>query len=130
MKLSSRKLCNVDKNRNRKRDFKLEVPLNLLKQHMNVCQLSREKLLDDILENKIDFGQYCSTLKATSDISDVKKNVEKYTKTNFSELKEKFPQLLSDRMMQSFVGAKTTATGQNAAYHRLVKHVDIAMTEE
>lgn len=129
-KLSSRKLCNVDKNRKRKKDFKLEIPLSLLKLHKNVSQVNRDKLLEDLLEHNIDFPKYCSILKLSSEICDVKKTVEHVAKTNFGEIKEKCPDLFEDSILKSFVGAKVTSSGQNAAYNRLVKHVNIALTDD
>ena len=130
-KLSGRKLCNVDKNRNsRVKNSKLEVPLNLLKLHMSVPHTTREKLLDDLLNHQLDFTKYCATLKTSSEISNVKKNVEKVAKTSFSDLKEESPELFSDFNLKKFVGAKITPSGPNDVYKRLVKHVELAQSKQ
>ena len=123
-------MCNIDKNRNRKKDFKMEIPLNLLKQHKNICQPVRDRLISDLLDNQIDFDQYCSSLKLTSEVADVKNKVEMVSKSNFCAMKEKNPNLFSDFILQDFVGAKITPRGHNAAYSRLVKHVNIALSKD
>ena len=48
----------------------------------------REMPVDDLLNHQLDFAKYCATLKTSSEISNVKKNVEKVAKTSFSDLKE------------------------------------------
>ena len=129
-KLSSRKLCNVDKNWNKKKECKLEVPRKLLKQHLNISQVKREKLIDDLLSRQIDFSQYCACLKLTSEISDVKKTVEIVSKSKFCEAQEKCPEMFADHVLQDFAGARVNQAGQNAAYNRLVKHVNLAFSED
>ena len=105
------------------------MPLKLFKLHDNVSQANRDKFINDLLSRQIDFTQYSACLKLTSEISDVKKNIEKVSKTKFEELKERCPELFSDSIMMDFAGAKVNQAGQNAAYSRLVKHVNIALTQ-
>ena len=122
--LSSRKLCNVDKNRKSKKSYKLEVPLTLLKLHKKVSQVTRDKMIDDLLANEIDFAKYYSTMKAASEIGDVKRNIEHVSKNSFSEIHQKSPDLFSDSALKKFVGAKISAAGPNNVYNQLVEHVN------
>ena len=127
-KMSSRKLCNLDKNWNKKKDCKIEIPLNLLKLHKNVSHNMREKLIDDLLSKKIDFPKYLSTLKTLSDLTDVKKNVEQTSNMSFGEVKEKCPEKFSDKILLGFLGAKNTPAGQNDAFKDLSRHVNVALS--
>ena len=126
-KLSGRQLCNVDKNRNRKREKKLEVPVGLIKTHLNVTQATREKLLDDLLNHEIGFAEYCSALKTGSELNDVRKTVENVAQSSFLDIRESCPDMFTDQNMKDFVGAKVTTAGPNNVYKRLVKHVETAL---
>ena len=128
--LSSRKLCNVDKKRKRKKSVKLEIPVTLLKAHMKVSQETRESLLDDILNKNISYTEYCERLKQTVEINDVKKNIETITKSKFSDVKEKQPDFFSDEALKEYVGAKITVDGENNKYTKLAKHVNVTLSPQ
>ena len=126
-KLSGWQLCNVDKNRNRKKEKKLEVPVGLIKIHLDVTQATRDKLLDDLLNHDIGFAEYCSELKTGSELNEVRKSVENVAQSSFLDIKESCPDMFTDLNMKEFVGAKVTTAGPNNVYKRLVKHVETAL---
>jgi hypothetical protein len=125
-KLSGRQLCNVDKKRKRKESLKLEIPVTMLKLHMKVGQDARESLIDDILNKKMGYSEYCKSLKHVSEIDDVKKLVEGISKSSFKDVHEKQPEFFSEIELTRFVGARNTPTGPNEVYTNLVKHVNVA----
>ena len=129
-KLSFRKVRNIDKNCKRKTTCRLEVPLSLFKLHLTVSQNVREKLLFNLLTKKIEFAVYMEMLKDASNISDVKKEVEKISKKPFAELVEKDPDMFVDEVLLAFAGAKSNASGLNRKHELLVSHVNVSKKKE
>ena len=127
--LSSRQLCNVDKRRNRKRSVKLEMPMTLLKSHLKVSQELRVSLLDAILNGSIGYSEYCSRIKKAAEVTEVKKHIETISKCQFSAVLQKQPEGFSDKVLEKFVGAKISTSGQNSAFANLTKHVNVALSK-
>ena len=127
-KLSTRKKCNVDKKRKKKKSLKLEVPLSLFKLHIKVDEDTREILLDALLSKKISFTEYISRLSNATEIVTVKKCVENISRQKISELEKSHRGFFSDDVLKRFVGAKITPAGPNPVYKNLMKHINVALS--
>ena len=122
--ISSRKIRNMDKKSQRKKICKLEIPLHLLKLHLKVSQSTLATLLPQLLSRTIELGEYTRKLKDASNISDVKREIEKISKTTFEEVKKKAPEKFGDQTLRDYCGAKQNASGQNQKHEKLVEHVN------
>ena len=129
-KLSSRQLCNIDKKRQRKKSFKLEMPVSVVKLHMKISQAARGVLIDEILAKKITFSEYCARLKKAAEMIGVKKQVEMISKESFTTVVEKHPGFFCDKEMEKYIGARNTPSGQNEVYTSLVNHVNVALSNQ
>ena len=128
--LSSRKMMNKDKHGIRRNACKIELPIGFIKLHIKVSQSTREEFISELLSRKIEFGEYCKKLKDASSVNDMKKEVEKYSKKPFEEVKNAAPELFTDKVLLQFEGAKSNASGNNLKHTRLVKHVNAALKEK
>ena len=108
-------------------DYRLEIPLNFLKDHLKVDQKSREEMILKLLERKITFKEYKLQLWKSSKLSNLKSKVELIAGRPFPVLKESCPGLLSDEILEEFTDAKQVNSGHNAVYSKLVSHVQVAM---
>ena len=109
----------------------MEVPLNVFRQHAYVSEDSRSLLLSQLLSKQISYPEYLSRLSKVTEIKEVITYVEKISKLKLSELRRKEPSSFCDEVLESFIGAKMTASGmRNDMYDRLVKHVNISLASE
>ena len=125
--ISLRQMCRKD---GKKKEAKLEIPINFLRLHLKVKPEERESCLDQILGGKITFAEYRIRLSNATQLKNVKKHVEKMTGQEISKLQTEHPETLSDEILSGFLQAKNQTTAQNPAYSRLAKHVRKATGDE
>ena len=114
--------------KNKKKDqVKLEVPLTLLRLHVKVNPVLRDQLLLKLLGKKISFSEYRISLEKQCKLVNLKAKVEKIAGQPFENLKESYPSMMSDDVLEDFVEAKTQNSGHNAHYTNLVKHVNLVV---
>ena len=126
MKVSHRKRISLDKESNKKQCCKLEIPLQFLKLHLKVNHETREQMLDQLLKKAIGFNKYKEELIKASEILEVRKQVSRICGKDFVEVKEKYPELVSDEALSEFCGA----SGQNNQYLKLARHIEEGMSHE
>ena len=120
-----RRLVNLDSKKNEV--SRIEIPINLLKDHLCIDQKSRQTLLCLLLEEKITFKEYKLKLIKAKKLSKTKSKVETISGQPFPVLKETCPDLMSDEMLEEFSEAKQDNRGHNAVYSKLVTHVQAVL---
>ena len=114
---------------NKKRSSKIEVPLTLIKLHLDVNPKFRDDLLNQLIVKEITFADYRLSMEKQAKLLKVKSKVESRAGQPFETLKEAHPKMFSDDVLSVFINAKTGNSGQNAHYNNLVKHVDNVVKE-
>ena len=120
-------LQHLTDNRSKKDKDRLEVPLSLLRLHLKVIPEVRDVMLTQLLDKKMTFSDYRIALVKKSKLVDVKSKVENIAGQPFEVIKGSHPDMMSDDMLEDFSEAKTLASGQNAHYSNLVKHVNLVV---
>ena len=110
--------------------YKLEVPLVLISHQLGLSDKTRTGLLRALLSKKITLPQYKSRLLTAFKVENVKKHVSKISGKEFSAMKEKFPEKLSDKALESFAGAQNNKSGMNDKFTNLQHHVRGLFSDE
>ena len=123
--ISVRKLTKKQK---KSKSVKLEVPISLLKLHQRVTQQQRSSLIDMLIDGSLSFPGYCEQMEKEAGISEVQGHIEILSKEKFGDISQRFPEEFTDDILVEFDGAKVSSGGENLAYKKLVRHVNVAMS--
>ena len=124
MKLSTRKLCGLNRNFKRQDVTKLEVPIDILKNNMKVTEEARKEMLNSLLRKVVTFPQYKARLEDAVGLCEVKGLAAKISGQSYEELKARHPGQFEDKCLAEFIGAKSSPkTGPNQQLTKLTNRV-------